>query len=328
MTSAETAGEEARRAPPRRTRGAGRRSRSRRASLGSHVSFTAVPRTPTTSAESFLPRPRPPPVAAAGNGAVPEDEVRRPAPPAGPSAIRTPARAAVESPPWRCRSSSPTTTASTPPASRCCGGRSRVWARSHDRPRPQHQRGGPGHHHRPRAARSRRTFGDGWDGLACDGTPVGLRAQRAARPRASPCPTSSSPASTPAATWAPTSPTPAPSAPPSRRRCGAARPSPSRWSREPGWLDEAEPVLAPMVEHVIERGLPGTASSTSICRTGRSRRSRASAPRGSAAPAATTTSSWRAPTAADRGSTSCPATSASASGSTPTSTWSPPAPWP
>ena len=49
----------------------------------------------------------------------------------------------------------------------------------------------------------------------------------------------------------------APSAPPSRPPCaGTRRLAFSVEQLEPGWLDEAVPILRAMVGHVIERGLP------------------------------------------------------------------------
>ena len=142
---------------------------------------------PTTGARAILPLGAP-------AGVVVRD-YRRPGPPARagderhrrprrtsttPSWRRAPPRTAgrappglpLESPSWPCRSSSPTTTASTPPASPCCAAPSTAWGRSPPSPRtatPARWRGAS-----RSAAPSRcepRTFGDGYEGLACDGMP-------------------------------------------------------------------------------------------------------------------------------------------------------------
>ncbi len=98
----------------------------------------------------------------------------------------------------------------------------------------------------------------------------------------------------------------------------------------PGWLDEAEPVLRAMVGHVVDRGLPRhsilninlpdrpLAAITGIrpARLGGASALRLRDPE-------------RATTAPAPASTTCRAsTPPPVSGSTPTSTWSPPAPWP
>jgi len=109
--------------------------------------------------------------------------------------------------------------------------------------------------HRPLALAAH-PFGDGWDGLACDGTPsdcvrVALLGLACPRPDLVVAGVNAGGNMGADVTYSGT--------------VGAAFEAALRGhpavafsveEREPGWLDEAEPVLRTMVEHVIERGLP------------------------------------------------------------------------